>query len=95
MLAKLSDLKNKWSKHLPKVEFAINNSYCRSIGNTQCMILFGINQRDKCDGLRNHLDFENYCENRELEDLRNKAVKQHEKVQNCNKNYFNKRHKPP
>ncbi|KAK9753525.1 hypothetical protein QE152_g2038 [Popillia japonica] len=45
MLAKLAELKDKWDGCLYKVEFAINNTICRSTGKTPSMLLFGINQR--------------------------------------------------
>lgn len=46
MLSKLTEFKNKWCKQLSEVEFAINNSFCRSINTSPSKLLFGVNQRD-------------------------------------------------
>lgn len=94
MLAKLSELKNKWDKQLPIVEFAINNSYCRSIAMSPAELLFGIHQKDPNDNLRTYVENENE-EVRDLIDLRQKAKIHNEQVQNYNKEYFDKRHRPP
>lgn len=94
MLAKLADVKNKWPTHLASVEFAINNSVCRSIGTTPSMSLFGVNQRDEHDFLRSHLEVDSE-EVRDFEQIRENAQRQNLKVQEYNKNYFDRTHKPP
>lgn len=93
MLSKLTDVKNKWPKYLPQVEFAINNSFCRSIGTTPSKLLFGVNQRDP-DELRDWLDSEIQTD-RNLEQIRSEAQQQNLKVQDYNKTYFDKKHKTP
>lgn len=55
MLAKLSKLKNKWHTALTKVEFAMNNSFSRSTKSSASKLLFGEDQRDHNDSLRNYL----------------------------------------
>jgi transposase InsO family protein len=57
MLVKLSKLKNKWHTHtaLTKVEFAMNNSFSRSTKSSASKLLFGVDQRDHNDSLRNYL----------------------------------------
>ncbi|KAJ8983604.1 hypothetical protein NQ317_004242 [Molorchus minor] len=55
------------------VEFAINNSYCRSIGTSPSKLLFGVSQRDPNDELRNYIELENDKSNRDLNTLRDEA----------------------
>lgn len=73
MLAKMSDSLNKWDQIIDLVEFAMNNTVCRSIGNTPSQLLFGIDQLGRInDTLR--LCLNNYmAENRDLEKLREEA----------------------
>jgi len=42
ILAKLSDSPNKWDQVISQAEFAINNTVCRSMGNTPSQLLFGL-----------------------------------------------------
>lgn len=93
ILSKLSDLSNKSDKVLPDVEFAINNSYCRSIGNSASKLLFGVNQRDKNDAIRHCLIDDG--EVRNLEEIRSNAQATNSKVQLYNKKYYDRKHKPP
>lgn len=44
MLAKMSDSSKKWDQVIDLVEFAINNTISRSIGNTLSQLLFGLDQ---------------------------------------------------
>ena len=47
MIAKLCESPNKWDCVLDKVEFAINNTVCRSTGNSPNQLLFGIVKKAK------------------------------------------------
>jgi transposase InsO family protein len=96
MLAKLSKLKNKWHTALTKVEFAMNNSFSRSTKSSASKLLFGVDQRDHNDSLRNYLlETDNINEERDLELLRSDAEQQNIKVQNYNKTNYDRKHKAP
>jgi hypothetical protein len=93
ILSKLSDLRNRWDKALADVEFAINNSYCRSVGNSPSKLLFGVNQKDKNDLVRYYLDIDD--KNRNLDDVRANAQVINTKTQSYNKKYYDRKHKTP
>ena len=38
MLSKLSESTDKWDRELQRIEFTINNTLCRSTGETPCML---------------------------------------------------------
>lgn len=40
----LTEYTNKWDEVVYKVEFAINNTYHRSTGQSPNLLLFGVNQ---------------------------------------------------
>lgn len=42
MLTKLSDTPKKWNQAIGLAEFALNNTVCRSVGNTPSQLLFGV-----------------------------------------------------
>lgn len=44
MLSKLAEEPNKWDRVLGSVEYTVDNTVCRSIRDTPCKLLFGINQ---------------------------------------------------
>ena len=44
MLAKLCETPERWDRVLQYVEFAINNTICRSTGETPSKLLFGVDQ---------------------------------------------------
>lgn len=90
MLAKLSSESTlKWDKLLPKIEYVYNNTHNRSINNCPSVLLFGVQQ--------NNLHSENYnietfiknnqqaIENRNIEEIRDRAQKNIRDVQNYNK----------
>jgi hypothetical protein len=92
MLSKLSLLKNKWDKFLSKVEFAMNNTYSRSTHKTPCMLLFGVNQHNSDDPLRNALSLDTPTD---IDAICSEAQENNLKLQETNKKYFDKRHKTP
>lgn len=94
MIAKDSP-SSDWSKHLFKVEYALNNTENRSTGFTPSILLFGINQKGLvCDKVKKYLENINFI-NRELIALREKAAENIEKLQKYNKNHFDSLHKAP
>lgn len=94
ILSKLTDLKNKWNKNLPLVEFAINNTFCSSTKRSPSMLLFGVNQRDRNDDLYNSLNIQNSL-GRDMELLRHDANIQNIKNQEYNKKRYDNCHKAP
>ncbi|CAK9805838.1 hypothetical protein ANTPLA_LOCUS4683 [Anthophora plagiata] len=93
MLSKLSFTTGSWNEALSKVEYAINNTFNRSIGNTPCKLLFGVNQTGQVnDDLRVILE-ENDI--RDLNAIRENAVAKIQTSNEYNKQYYNKRHKYP
>lgn len=93
MLAKLCDCPSKWDKVLNQVEFALNNSMCRSTGETPSRLLFGIDQRDKINDnimliLEDCIDDE-----RNLEEMRARAAENIERNQDKNKIFYDKKRK--
>lgn len=94
MLAKLSEVKNKWDKALSQVEYAMNNTYCRSIDSCPAKLLFGVEQRNLDDDVRNVLLDQNEHDV-DVEKERVKAEERNKQVQNYNKLYFDSKHKAP
>lgn len=98
MLAKESELDpGDWTKHLSKVEFALNNYENKSTGFTPSTLLFGIRQRGDihdniCEYLQNHV-FEK--DSRDLKTIRKEAHEKTVRSQEANKVYFDKHHKKP
>lgn len=74
MLAKMSDDPGKWDQMIHLAEFSINNTICRSTGNTPSQLLFGLEQLGEInDSLR--LTLCDYTENnRNLSASREEAV---------------------
>lgn len=95
MLAKISERNDEWDKVIYKVEFAINNTIHRSIGQTPSRLLFGINQvGDVNDELRHVLEEIN--ENRfDLAEIREKASEQITKTQIKSEEQYNVSKKEP
>lgn len=87
MLSKLDHLKNKWDRYLPEVEFGINNSFCRSIGNSISVLLFGINQRDKNEDVKTSIEFNNQ-KDINLTEIRATVQDTNQKLQEYNKKQF-------
>lgn len=74
MLSKFSSANNKWDLELNKVEFALNNTFNKSIKNAPSKILFGIYQRGKVDDeLRLYLESIN-AEERNLGNLKRPKI---------------------
>jgi len=72
MLAKMSDDPRKWDQVLESVEFAINNTICRSTGNTPSKLLFGLDQVGAIKDLV-RLSLEQSIETRDLKESREAA----------------------
>lgn len=93
MLAKLSESPTKWDRVLNKTEYSLNNTVCRSTGETPSRLLFGVEQRGNInDVLREMLD-ENVDFERNLEEIRSRASENIEKSQKDNANRYNLRRK--
>ncbi|CAB0015773.1 unnamed protein product [Nesidiocoris tenuis] len=93
MLAKLCESPRTWDKHLGEVEFAMNNSQCRSIKTTPANLLFGVEQKFYGnDNVRNMLaEFEA----RDLNFIRDRAAERQEVAARKNEAQYNLKHKPP
>lgn len=98
MLAKLTDPieHGDWVERLSQVEFAINNTVHRSIGQTPSMMLFGVEQRGEIvDELTEYLQDIYGNTKRDLDSIREQVSHRIEKSQSYNLKYFNKHHKQP
>ena len=93
MLSKLSENTDKCDRELQRVEFTINNTLCRSTGETPSMLLFGVSQVGEMkDNVRRSL--ESYVEKeRNLEKARQSASENIVKSQCVNERYYNESHK--
>ncbi|CAK9800876.1 Transposon Ty3-I Gag-Pol polyprotein [Anthophora plagiata] len=94
MLAKLSETPKNWDRVLGSVEYAINNTVCKSTGTSPSMLLFGINQLGPSnDKLK--LVLESFTEiDRQLDDIREQAGETLTHKQKENETAYNKRRKP-
>lgn len=91
MIAKLCDEPHKWDQVLDQIEYAFNNTICRSIGETPSKLLFGVEQLGKVnDKLKLVLDTDI---SRDLVSLRESASEKIQKSQKENERYYNKKHK--
>ena len=94
MLSKLVESPNKWCNALICVEYALNNTLCRSTGTTPSELLFGIAQsREPNDQLRELLQSLS-TEERDLPSVRNAACTAISEVQEENSRNYNKKRKP-
>lgn len=75
MIAKMSEIPEKWDEIIEKAEFALNNTVCRTTEETPSRLLFGINQVGEIDDIIKLLLSENESENieKDLEKIRSKA----------------------
>lgn len=95
MLAKECEKGDNWCDQLPKVEFSINNTRCRSTGYTPSMLLFGIDQIGEVnDRIKLMLESE-LAKERNLPEVRMDAVRNINKVQAENEINYNKKRKKP
>lgn len=92
-LAKLCDAPEKWDTALGDVEFSLNNTRCRSTGNTPSQLLFGIDQIGSVkDEIRVLLD--PYSENdRDLLAIRDRADNIIEASQRASEIHYNNKRK--
>lgn len=89
MLAKLSENSGKWEETLDTVEYALNNTVCRSTGTTPSQLLFGMDQLGKInDSLRIILESGVETE-RDLPALRERASVNIKKTQEENAKGYN------
>lgn len=93
MFSKLCDRPDKWSNVINEVEFAINNTVCRSTGDTPSKLLFGVNQVGKIDDKLKWYFEQRQAIDRNLELIREGASNKILKVQKCNEELYNKRRK--
>lgn len=95
MLAKLSETPRKWDRVLGSVEYAINNTICRSTGESPSRLLFGMNQLGAVtDSLRLVLD--SYSESdRDLPAIREEAADNILRSQRVNERAYDRKHKTP
>jgi len=95
MIAKITTNISKWNKVLQSVEYAVNNTVCRSTNATPSMLLFGIHQNNGSDdNLREAL--ETIIERkRDLPTIRQQASLAIEALQRENKQTYNRKRKTP
>lgn len=96
LLAKITT-GEEWNKKLGEAEFAFNNTKNRSIGNSPCMLLFGVNQRGEVNDKIREILVQNMDghRDRDLVKIREKAVATIAKTQNANKLAYDSAHKSP
>lgn len=93
MLGKIVEDPRKWDIALPSVEYAINNTTSRSTGETPSRLLFGIEQNGPVnDKLKLYLS-QGIIEDRNLEEIRESASRNIDKIQTTNERYYNSKHK--
>ncbi|KYB26210.1 hypothetical protein TcasGA2_TC033891 [Tribolium castaneum] len=90
----VSNHTSTWDKKLVDVEYAINNSVNRVTGETPARLLFGIEQVRNDDDLR-ELIKEIQEQDRNLEEMRTKAVVGINAVNKYNQQYYDNKHKEP
>ena len=89
MLSKLSENTDKWDRELQRVEFTINNTLCRSTGETTSMLLFGVRQVGEIKDNVRRIS-ESYVEKeRNLEKARTSVSENIVKSQRVNERYYN------
>lgn len=95
MMAKLSEDSSKWDRILETIEFAINNTICRTTNDTPSRLLFGEKQRGIVnDSIRPVLDQTIGVVQRDLYEIRERASTNIGKQQAASERYYNLRHKP-
>lgn len=94
MLAKIVDQqKPSWDNSLNDIEFYLNNTINRSIGETPSRMLFGRNQLGKIDdNLRIYLESE-LRDHEPLFEIRKQAIENQQEAQAVNETYYNSKHK--
>jgi len=93
-LGKLSDGES-CPKALNEIEFALNNTFCKSTGAIPSVLLFGIEQRGKIiDYVKENVLEENCVSERNLIEIRDKAAERIAKGQSYNEQYMNQSRKP-
>lgn len=98
MLGKLTEplQHSDWVKQLKHVEYAINNTLQSSINTSPSMLLFGVNQKGpNVDYLTEFLEDSDLIVNeRDLNSIREEALKQIQKSQEESKAYLSKKCRP-
>ena len=92
-LAKLAETPKKWDRELERVEFACNNTICRSTGETPSKLLFGVDQIAEISDCMRLLLNELLEDDRNLPALREKAAANIVKAQMYNEKLYNAKHK--
>lgn len=98
IFSKLSDPADHsdWTKYVPHVEYALNNSVHRSTGQTPSNLLFGTEQRGRViDELTEYLSDEYTPSSPDFSEIRRKANENIEISQNYNLRHFRKTHAEP
>ena len=93
MIAKLCDTPQKWDRVLEQVEFALNNTVCRTTKETPSQLLFGVNQFGEVNDCMRLLLERDSDKKRNLEALRENASKNIEKNQLINEKQYNEKRK--
>lgn len=94
MLAKLVENPSDWDNVLNKVEYAMNNTVCRSTGETPSRLLFGLDQLGEVnDTVRLFLQQFNNEQARDLDQVRQQASEVQNHSQLLNEVAYNQRHK--
>jgi len=93
-MAKLSGNERSWHKALRDIEFALNNTFCKSTGAIPSVLLFGVEQRGKIiDYIKEEILDDIRMNERNLVEIRDKAAEQIAKSQSYNEQYVNRKRK--
>lgn len=95
MLAKLCETPEKWDRVIDQAEFSLNNTICRSTGDTPSRLLFGVDQRGKVNDCLRLILESNATIERNLSEIRKDASIAIEKNQLVNKKSYDKKRKDP
>lgn len=95
MLAKLSKSSYSWDRAISEIEFALNNTVNRAIGDTIARLLFGTNQVGTVDDDLRLLLKDQQSVDRGLEEIRSSAVVKIEASNRYNTRYYDRKHKTP
>lgn len=91
MIAKISETPSTWDRVLSEVEYSLNNTVCRSTGETPSRLMFGVDQKGKPNDVLRKM-FESDVD-RDLIEIREQASVNIEKSQSKNEQRYNLRRK--
>jgi len=92
-LGKISS-EQSWPKALKDIEFALNNTFCKSTGAIPSVLLFGVEQRGRIiDYIKEEILDDVHMDEQNLVEIRGKAAEQIAKSQSYNEQYVNRKRK--